>query len=339
MAGSPRRSSRCRRANRTAITTAVNGSPISTCRDRRSSCRLKNLKFQPGSTSLGGGRWYPTLVTLHSGQVWAVGGHPDISDTFEGRHNNNTPEYYSPSTDDWTLTTAARTSPGGVNTDSYPRFHLLPDGTLIGDTDRPRRRQSPLRSLCGHMDRRAVQYTQQLGWRLLRFRQLGDLGAAATRCRPTTRRASCLPTARSPSSCNVEGKSFAATSARQGSAAGKQRNPWLCRPAPDRCSAHHRRRQLSPASDACRTRTSLAVCTKLEIYDPGGFGNPEGWTTLPAGEQSSVLRGYHSVALLLPDAGSGPVVPPRARPRSRAQRRSINPAPPSIAPRSSRRAT
>jgi len=59
--------------------------------------RVKDLGFQPGSNSIGGGRWYPTLVTLGNGEVFAVGGHPSADDLYppdpaDKRHNNNTPE-------------------------------------------------------------------------------------------------------------------------------------------------------------------------------------------------------------------------------------------------------
>jgi hypothetical protein len=60
------------------------------------------MRFQRG-TSRGGGRWYPTLVTLSNGHVITIAGHPDVSDTYLGRHNNNTPERYSPAANHWTL--------------------------------------------------------------------------------------------------------------------------------------------------------------------------------------------------------------------------------------------
>jgi hypothetical protein len=96
----------------------------------------QRLHFQPGSDSAGGGRWYPTLVTLGSGEVFAAAGHPAEDDVFEGRHNNHTPERYAPSQDQWVLLDGAahRTAPAGVATDSYPHFHLTRDGTLLCDT-------------------------------------------------------------------------------------------------------------------------------------------------------------------------------------------------------------
>lgn len=93
------------------------------------------LHRQAGSDDRGGGRWYPTLVTLGSGEVLAVAGHPAEDDTFEGRHNNHTPERYAPTSDEWTLMDAGeRTAPAEVVTDSYPRYHLTREGTAFCDT-------------------------------------------------------------------------------------------------------------------------------------------------------------------------------------------------------------
>src|SRR3954452_15180776 len=47
---------------------------------------------EPG-LSTGGGRWYPSLITLADGRVLALAGHPQEDDT---RHGNDSPEVYSP---------------------------------------------------------------------------------------------------------------------------------------------------------------------------------------------------------------------------------------------------
>lgn len=39
---------------------------------------VASMNFEPGTTNQGGGRWYPTLVTLATGEVLAVAGHPDL---------------------------------------------------------------------------------------------------------------------------------------------------------------------------------------------------------------------------------------------------------------------
>jgi hypothetical protein len=100
--------------------------------------RVADLNFQPGSSSKGGGRWYPMLVALGSGDVFAAGGHPSYTDDYAPaigggglRHNNNTPERYSPSADSWTMITSDITALNGVETDEFPRFRLLPSGLLF----------------------------------------------------------------------------------------------------------------------------------------------------------------------------------------------------------------
>lgn len=90
--------------------------------------RVRDLGPQPGRTA-GGGRWYPTLVTLGNGEVVAVSGHPSASDT---RHHNDTQERYTVGSDTWTPLTAELLDPGtGPSNRLYPRFHLLPDGAVF----------------------------------------------------------------------------------------------------------------------------------------------------------------------------------------------------------------
>lgn len=80
----------------------------------------------PGSAPHGGGRWYPTLVTLASGEVLAVAGHPAGDDD---RHNNTRPERYQPISASWVLLGEVASDPG--NPDLYPRLHLLRDGSVF----------------------------------------------------------------------------------------------------------------------------------------------------------------------------------------------------------------
>ncbi len=98
-----------------------------------------SLHLDPAGTPNSGGRWYPTLVTLHDGRVLAVGGHPDRRERFppeNPRHNNNTPERYSAATGTWTLLdeASAETEDPSEITDSYPRLHLLPGGDVFFST-------------------------------------------------------------------------------------------------------------------------------------------------------------------------------------------------------------
>jgi hypothetical protein len=87
---------------------------------------VASMGFQPGTTH-GGGRWYPTLCTLATGEVLAVAGHPAGDDA---RHSNNSPERYQPLVDRWVVL-----DPTGPDTvggpDLYPRLHLLRDGSVF----------------------------------------------------------------------------------------------------------------------------------------------------------------------------------------------------------------
>ncbi len=85
---------------------------------------------EPGK-STGGGRWYPTLVTMPNGRVLAVGGIPMQVDT---RMVNNSPEWFRP-------TPAPKGKWGLIGPDdpanqlpSYPRLHLVPDGRIFSAT-------------------------------------------------------------------------------------------------------------------------------------------------------------------------------------------------------------
>jgi hypothetical protein len=87
---------------------------------------VASMGFQPGTTQ-GGGRWYPSLCTLATGEVLAVAGHPAGEDS---RHNNNHPERYQPLIDRWVM--LAATGPDGVpGPDLFPRLHLLRDGSVF----------------------------------------------------------------------------------------------------------------------------------------------------------------------------------------------------------------
>jgi Galactose oxidase-like, Early set domain len=72
----------------------------------------------------GGGRWYPTLLTLQNGRVFTMAGHPEKTDT---RHNNIMIEVFKNGT--WLDM--------GDKADAfhaYPRLHLLPNGKVFSSS-------------------------------------------------------------------------------------------------------------------------------------------------------------------------------------------------------------
>lgn len=92
------------------------------------------LSFEPGQNfeigTKGGGRWYPTLITLGSNAVTAFWGHPTNDDS---RHTNNTPEFFTSGIPMWR--TLGRETDVGIDVDQgYPRMHLLPNGRLFRAT-------------------------------------------------------------------------------------------------------------------------------------------------------------------------------------------------------------
>ena len=81
---------------------------------------------EPGHGNAGGGRWYPTLCTLGNGEVYAFQGHPLGTDT---RHGNNTPERYDGGNNRWAMLPKVGEITGEPIL--YPRMHLLSDGRLF----------------------------------------------------------------------------------------------------------------------------------------------------------------------------------------------------------------
>ncbi len=85
---------------------------------------ISPMNFQRDSNPpAGGGRWYPTLLTLADGRVLTVSGLPDNGDT---RRVNYTVEVFDPAQNGWLDMGDQRAMPG-----VYPRMHLLPDGQVI----------------------------------------------------------------------------------------------------------------------------------------------------------------------------------------------------------------
>lgn len=112
------------------------------------------MQTEPGQKTRGGGRWYPTLITLADGRVLAVGGHPlvdhDDPTRNDGRHGAWMPEIYDADTDSWEYVGGhwiyvdwfdvdpevelpkGQTRPEGVtNYLYYPRLFVVPGGRVF----------------------------------------------------------------------------------------------------------------------------------------------------------------------------------------------------------------
>lgn len=267
-----------------------------------------DLNFQPGSNSIGGGRWYPTLVTLGNGEVFAVGGHP-AEDDFYNRHNNNTPERYSPGADNWTLMTPGLTAPDGVVTDSYPRYHVMPDGLLFSDT-------AGNDTGDGSVTKKRLLDPFQAIWTGDDIGNLGtlpvdfyDRGSEATSVLLPL-----LPPTYRPRifACNSDdatafyidvddSPSWQKTADRVGDAAGRRRD--------NGCATLLPTGQVFLSGgwvgNAGANDPDEAVLVP-ELYTPGidwaagDFSGEEEWVDLSA-DPAEFRRGYHSTALLLPD--------------------------------------
>jgi len=271
--------------------------------------RVADLNFQPDSDSIGGGRWYPTLVTLGNGEVFAVGGHPMANDFYPPsppdaqRHNNNRSERYSVGSDKWTLMTADVTAPDLTETDSYPRFRLMPDGLLFSDT-------------AGKGGSKRLFNPYQGVWTGPDIGNLGGLpgfysrGSAASSVLlpllpPLYKPRILVTNSPDPTAFRIDvdgNKTWEATTPRTGTAAGRDRT--------NACTT------LLPTGQVLVTggwpgnygadNDSLATL-EPELYTPGidwaagdfSNTNEEEWETLA--DPAPTRRGYHSGALLLPD--------------------------------------
>ena len=91
--------------------------------------RVGDMLPQPGQIT-GGGRWYPTLLTLGDGRVIATSGHPSNADAL---HFNFLIEAFHNSGAGWWESVGQFPD----QTTNYPRCHLLPDGAVFFATPIP----------------------------------------------------------------------------------------------------------------------------------------------------------------------------------------------------------
>lgn len=251
--------------------------------------RVHDFNFEPGEPD-GGGRWYPTLVTLANGEVLSVAGHPFRTDS---RHNNDTPERYSPGGDTWSLLTAERLDVG-IRSRYYPRFHLLPDGNVffVSPVNDACRIYNPFTGLTVGATIPAAGGG--------RYNNSWDFPSVLLPLLPTDgyrpRVMICGDTEAKKIDLSQVNPTWQDTAARTGAAAGRQRR--------FACSVILPNGEIFVSGGINGGSSDTNAVKEGEIYNPGidwntgQFTAPDSWTTVDAAE---AVRNYHSTALLLPD--------------------------------------
>ncbi|MEU2032596.1 galactose oxidase-like domain-containing protein [Nocardia amamiensis] len=251
--------------------------------------RARDFNLEPGEPD-GGGRWYPTLVTLANGDVLAVAGHPFETDS---RHNNDTPERFSSASDIWTSLTAERLD-AGVRTRYYPRFHLLPDGNVFF--------VSPVSGACRvYNPFTGVTIGATIpgpGGGL--YENSWDFPSVLLPLLPTDaykpRVMICGDVNPRKIDLSIASPTWQNTAARSGAAAGKQRR--------FACAVILPTGEVFVSGGVNGGNSDTNGVRDGEIYNPGidwstgQFTLPDSWATV---EASTVVRNYHSTALLLPN--------------------------------------
>lgn len=251
--------------------------------------RVRDFNFEPGR-AVGGGRWYPTLLTLANGEVLAVAGHPFQTDS---RHNNDSPERYSPGGDTWSLLTAERLD-AGERSRYYPRFHLLPDGNVffVSPVSGACRVYNPFTGLTvGATIPSAGGGRYDNSW---------DFPSVLLPLLPTDgykpRVMICGDTNAKKIDLSLASPTWQNTAARTGTAAGKQRR--------FACSVILPTGEIFVSGGINGGSSDADAVKEGEIYNPGidwttgQYTAPDSWATTDA---STITRNYHSTALLLPN--------------------------------------
>ena len=260
--------------------------------------RASDLNFDEGPGK-GGGRWYPSVVTLPAGDLAAFNGHP--SRNSEHWHENDLPERYSANGNRWfwypnRIHHEHPSLPGNW----YPRVTLITNGWLFFTTQHNgqcRFFDPNTGSLVGPLVG-APGGEYNVGWDyavLMSPLVAGDnyrsRVLALNGVQPRRLDINLAPNASTPAWENA--------GTRQGSAAGKQRQ--------FACPTYLPTGQILVTGGIDGRQDAQAV-KEPEIYTPDinwstltYNAGPGTWQTLPAAEAAQIARNYHTVALLLTD--------------------------------------
>jgi hypothetical protein len=261
--------------------------------------RVADMRPLPGREATNeGGRWYPTLLTLASGEVLAVGGHPTRTDP---RHHNNTPERYRLADNSWRLVGGDDVGPAyDPNVVVYyPRLHLLPNGQAFFATPVPY--ESTNRIYDPYMGRFVGQTISPPGEGIY-----NGIGASSVLLPLlpgdgyTPRVLVCGGVQPKRIILGVASPSWQNAGTRTGAAAGRVRLNCCAVLLPT--GEVFVSGGVSPAPNGSQPDTNAVL--QGEIYSPGidwltgTYAGTESWSST---EPACVPRNYHSVALLMPN--------------------------------------
>lgn len=259
---------------------------------------VADLLPEPGK-STGGGRWYPTLLTLGSGEVIAFFGHPRFDDD---RHRNTIAETYDATHDTWSqlpqMADPTQYPGGDIRYLMYPRVFQLPDGTLFFATGMPVVDETTYHSTKydpATGDYVGPQITEPTG-----YGSGWDYPAVLLPLLPSEEYRARVLFAGNVTPRRIDlGESspqWAATVDRDGSVSDRRRRNSMA--------------VLLPTGEVCVTGGVHVTdpeepVLRSELYDPGidwtagDYSGTENWSTDEDDAQHA--RNYHSIALLLPD--------------------------------------
>jgi hypothetical protein len=242
------------------------------------------MRYQRGTTR-GGGRWYPTLLSLPDGRVMAMSGHPEISDS---RHLNTSLEIFDPEAGPegvWLDAGDKANAPG-----NYPRLHVLPNGEVFCATamsGRVERWNPARRAWTPVAEAPGSGYGSGIDWSsvLLPLKPPEYRARVLIVGRPTARLLDLGPRGEGTGLdwSSTAPRTLPASGTRHGANPVRQHGTALLLPDGSVLV-------VGGTVDGKDARAVLAA----ERYDP----EADTWRTLAA---ASVPRVYHSVALLLPD--------------------------------------
>jgi hypothetical protein len=245
---------------------------------RRTWARVASMNPEPGRTT-GGGRWYPTLVTLPNGRVLAMAGHPKADDT---RHDNYSPEVYSPMSNTWRF---VGPNDPARSVGNYPRLHLLPNGRVFSSTPLVGGRNFEFYPVSGEWKDICAQPADGLYGGF-------SISSVLLPLRPND--------GYRPRVLICGGQQAMILDLRASTPAWTPTAPRTLN-APNPPRRHHLNAVLLPTGEvfvcggvSADDSSDASRVLAAESYNP--FANV--WTTLPS---ATVTRNYHSVALLMPD--------------------------------------